>query len=221
MAIQLVIADSHPLMLQGLDNFFRTKNDCHVVALCNNARDAMKAVQLHQPNVLILATNIIEKDSPAMARELLADKRLSTRIVFYAEKIDENQLMDAMRAGIAGIVLKEMEPQLLWQCVRKVHKGEQWIERRAAELSLEKLLQREAGARELSSLLTTREIGILQLVAEGLNNKQISEKLYISEGTVKVHLHNIYEKLQLKSRLALLLFARGKGLVDSISHTGR
>jgi len=217
MDIQLVVADHHPLMLQGLGSLFQTKEEFNVVALCSNALETMEAVRLHRPDVLVLATNVPGKDSLSIARELLADSLLPTRIVFYAEEIDENQLMDTIRAGIAGIVLKEMDPQLLLQCVRKVHNGEQWMERRAARLSLEKLLRRETGARDLASQLTPREIEILRLVAEGLSNKEISERVCISEGTVKVHLHNIYEKLHLKSRMALLRFAQEKGLIDSVS----
>lgn len=172
---------------------------------------------LHRPDVLILATNIPGKDSLTIARELLADSLFLTRIVFYAEKINENKYIDALRVGIAGIVLKEMNPQLLLQCVRKVYRGEQWMEQRAARLSLETLLRREACSRDLASLLTPREIGIMRLVAEGLSNKEVSEKAYISEGTVKVHLHNIYEKLQLKSRMTLMHFAQEKGLVESVT----
>ena len=221
MDIQLVLADHHPLMLQGLGNFFQTKEDFNVVALCSNAVETIEAVRSFRPDVLVLATNIPGKDSLSIARELLADTLLPTRIVFYAEEVDENQLMDTIRAGVAGIVLKEMDPQLLLQCVRKVHSGEQWMERRAARLSLEKLLRREAGARDLASQLTPREIEILYLVSEGLSNKAIGEKMCISEGTVKVHLHNMYEKLKLKSRMALLRFAQEKGLVDSASRPSR
>jgi two-component system nitrate/nitrite response regulator NarL len=217
MDIQLVVADHHPLMLQGLGNLFQTEEEFKVVALCRNALETMEAVRLYRPDVLVLATNVPGKDSLTIARELLVDTLLPTRIVFYAEEIDENQLMDTIRVGVAGIVLKEMDPQLLIQCVRKVHKGEQWMERRAARLSLEKLLRREAGVRDLTSHLTPREIEIMRLVSEGLSNKDIGEQMCISEGTVKVHLHNIYEKLQLKSRMALLRYAQEKGLVDSIT----
>ena len=115
--------------------------------------------------------------------------------------------------GIRGIVLKEMDPKFLVQCVRKVHAGGQWIERRMARLSFEKLLRREAGALEIVSLLTAREKAVLKMVVQGLSNKQIGEKLFISEGTVKVHLHNIYEKLHVNSRVALLCYAQGNGLV--------
>src|SRR5664279_2194601 len=101
MDIQLVVADNHPLMLQGLGKLFQTKEDFKVMALCSNAMETMEAVRLHRPDVLVLATNVPGKDSLTIARELLADTLLPTRIVFYAEEVDENQLMDTMRAGIA------------------------------------------------------------------------------------------------------------------------
>ena len=91
MDIQLVVADHHPLMLQGLGSLFQTKEEFKVVALCSNALETMEAVRLHRPDVLVLATNVPGKDSLSIARELLADSLLPTRIVFYAEEIDENQ----------------------------------------------------------------------------------------------------------------------------------
>jgi DNA-binding NarL/FixJ family response regulator len=214
MIIRLVIAENHPLMLNGLENLFRMEDDFHIEVLCTNTIDTLEAVRRHKPDVLILAIHNPGKDGLMVARELHADVLIPTRIVFYTAEIDEDQLLEAVRMSVAGIVLKEMDPQLLVQCVRKVHAGEQWIERRAAMLSFEKLLRQEAGAREISSLLTSRETAILRMVARGLRNGQIGEELFISEGTVKVHLHNIYEKLQLKSRMALLRFAQEKGLVD-------
>jgi DNA-binding NarL/FixJ family response regulator len=127
--------------------------------------------------------------------------------------LDEHEALKALRLGVGGIVLKEMEPQLLVQCVRKVHAGGQWLERHSTSRVLDRLLQREAGARELAGVLTPREREILRLVAGGLQNKAIAKELFISEGTVKIHLHNIYEKLRLDGRLALLRYAQEKGLV--------
>jgi DNA-binding NarL/FixJ family response regulator len=79
--------------------------------------------------------------------------------------------------------------------------------------ALEKMLKREAGAREMAAILTPREIEIVRMVAGGLRNKEIAQKLFISEGTVKIHLHNIYEKLGVDGRLALVVYAQDKGLV--------
>ena len=102
---------------------------------------------------------------------------------------------------------------MLLQCVRKVHAGEQWIERHSAKQALEKLLRQEAGVREIAAKLTPQEMTIVRLVAVGLRNKEIADKLHISEGTVKVHLHHIFEKFKVDSRLALLRCAQEKGLV--------
>ena len=212
MTIRLVIADDHPLVLNGVESLFRLEEDFELMARCNGSMETLKAVRRHKPDVLILDLRMPGKDGLAITRELLAEK-IPTRFILYTAEINEDQLLEAIRMGVGGIVLKELDPKLLVQCVRKVHAGEQWIERRTARLSLDKLLRREAGAIEISSLLTPREICILKLVAQGLHNNQIGEKLFIGEGTVKVHLHNIYEKLQVQSRVALLRYAQEKGLV--------
>jgi DNA-binding NarL/FixJ family response regulator len=212
MTIRLVIADDHPLVLNGVENLFRLEKDFELVARCAGSAETLKALRQHRPDIVILDLRMPVKDGLAITRELMAEK-LPTKVILYTAEINEDQLLEAVRTGVMGIVLKEMEPKLLVQCVRKVHAGGQWIERRTARLSFEKLLRREAGAIEIASLLTPRETGILQMVAQGLPNKQIGEKLCISEGTVKVHLHNIYEKLQVNSRIALLRYAQEKGLV--------
>jgi DNA-binding NarL/FixJ family response regulator len=110
-------------------------------------------------------------------------------------------------------VLKEMAPQVLVQCVRKVHQGEKWLDHRSVVRALEKVARREAGVARLSTMVTPRELQIVKMIAGGLRNKEIAGRLAISEGTVKIHLHNIYEKLGVDGRLELLLHARQHGLV--------
>lgn len=212
MTIRITISDDHPLVLDGMEDLFRLEKDFELVARCANGAETLAAVRRHKPDVVILDIRFPGEDGLAITRKLLAEK-LPTRFILYTAEINEDQLMEALSMGIGGVVLKVMNPRLLVQCVRKVNAGEQWIERRAARLSLEKLLMREAGAREIASLITPREIGILKMVAQGLRNKQIGEKLFISEGTVKVHMHNIYQKLKVNSRVALLHYVQEKGLV--------
>lgn len=212
MTIRLVVADDHPLVLDGVENLLRLEEDFEIAARCKDGVEALKAVRLHRPDIVILDIRMPGKDGLAIAREILAEK-LPTRVVLFAAELDEDQLLDAMRAGVRGVVMKEMAPQLLVQCVRKVHAGGQWLERRTTSLSLEKLMRREAGVREAAALLTPRETGIVRMVGQGLRNKEVADKLCISESTVKTHLHNIYEKLHVDSRLALLRYAQEKGLV--------
>jgi DNA-binding NarL/FixJ family response regulator len=116
------------------------------------------------------------------------------------------------RLGVGGVVLKKMAPRLLLQCLRKVYSGELWIERRAAAVAFDTLLQREAGAREIGSILTTREVEIARLVASGLRNRRVAQRLLVSEATVKTHLHNIYDKLNVESRGQLILYCTERGI---------
>jgi DNA-binding NarL/FixJ family response regulator len=121
---------------------------------------------------------------------VLRDEGLPTRAVILTAAIDDDEVVEALQLGVGGVLLKEMAPRLLVQCLRKVARGEQWLEKQSAGRVLDKLLRREAGTRELQNLLTQREFEVVRLVVEGLRNKEIAEKLHVSEGTVKVHLHN-------------------------------
>jgi len=111
------------------------------------------------------------------------------------------------------VVLKEMAPQLLVQAVRKVHAGEPWLERQSFRRALDRLLLQETGARQVAGLLTSRELELVRLVAHGLRNRAIADRLRISEATVKDHLHNVYEKLNVDGRVALTVLVREKGLI--------
>jgi DNA-binding NarL/FixJ family response regulator len=212
MPIRLVLADDHPLILNGLENLFRPEKDLEVLTRCTDGIDTLKAVRKHRPDILVLDIRMPGKDGIEVARELQKEK-LPTRIVLLTAVLDERELLEAIRLGVQGIVLKEMAPSMLLSCIRKVHAGEQWIELRSAAQALEKMLRREAGTREIAAKLTPQELTIVRMVAGGLRNKEIADKIHISEGTVKVHLHNIYEKLHVNSRLALLRYAQEKGLV--------
>ena len=212
MPIRLVLADDHPLILNGLEDLFRIEKEFEVLARCTDGIETLQAVRKHQPEVLVLDIRMPGKGGLDVAREIHKEK-LPTRVVLLTAELNEGELLEAIRLGVKGIVLKEMAPSMLLRCIRKVHAGEQWIELRSAKQALEKMLRREIGAREATAILTPQEITIVRMTAGGLRNKDIADKLHISEGTVKVHLHNIYEKLHVNSRLALLRYAQEKGLV--------
>jgi len=114
---------------------------------------------------------------------------------------------------VKGVFLKEMPPHLLLQCIRKVHAGDQWIETQSVARAVGRLLQRQTSEREIARVLTPRELEIVRMVAQGQRTGAIANQLNVSQGTVKTHLHNVYEKLKLDGRVALTVFAREKGLV--------
>jgi DNA-binding NarL/FixJ family response regulator len=212
MPITVVIADDHPLLLDAMENLFRLQKDIKVVTRCLDGDEAVKAVRRHKPDILVLDIRMPRKDGLGVLREMKKEK-LPTRVVVLTAALDEEELADAIRLGVRGLVLKELAPKLIVQCIRKVHAGELWLEKHSVSRALEKLLKREAGRNEAVQLLTTREVEIAKQVAAGLRNLEIAKSLFISEGTVKMHLHHIYQKLGVDSRTQLSRYAREKSLV--------
>jgi DNA-binding NarL/FixJ family response regulator len=212
MPISLVIADDHPLILDAMENLFRLEKDLQVVARCLNGDEALQAVRRHQPDILVLDIQMPAKDGLVVLREMRKEK-LSTRVVILTATLAEEGLTEAVRLGVRGFVLKELARKLLVQCIRQVHGGALWLEKRLVTSALEKLLERETSTNQATELLTPREIEIIKQVAAGLRNMEIGKKLFISEGTVKIHLHHIYQKLGVDSRTKLARYAQEKGLV--------
>ena len=212
MPIRLVIADDHPLILGALEILFRAEEDFEVVATCTDGAQALQAVRLHRPDILVLDLRMPGKSGLDVLREI-AGERPPTRTVLLTATIEDEEMMEAMRLGVGGVVLKEMVPASVVLCVRKVHAGELWLEKRSAARALDKLVRRESAAREVAGILTTRELEIVRMLCRGLRNKEIASQLTISEHTVKVHLRNIYAKLEVDGRLALLRFAEDKRLL--------
>src|SRR5262249_48842137 len=127
--------------------------------------------------------------------------------------ISDDDVVEAVRLGAWGVVLKESSPETLLECVRRGYRGEQWIDRETMTRAFGHAMQRETAKRGAGRILTPRGIEIVRMIAEGLRNRVIAERLSISEGTVKIHLHNVYEKLGIDGRLELMLYAQEKGLV--------
>jgi DNA-binding NarL/FixJ family response regulator len=212
MAIRLVLADDHPLILDGIEQLVRLHDDLEVVERCVSGEEAVRAVEQHQPEVLVLDLRMPRMSGLAVV-EALREMGSQTRVVLLAAAIQEDEMVEAVRLGVAGVVLKEMAPRLLLQCIRKVAAGERWVENRATHGALERVLRREVGAREAAMVLTPREIELVRMVAHGFRNREIGATLHITEGTVKAHLHNVYKKLKVETRVAVRRYAEEKGLL--------
>ncbi len=210
MSIRLVVADDHPVVLDGLTQVFSFEPDFQVVANARNGDEALEAVRQHHPDVAVLDIRMPGKDGLAVVREMTREK-LPTRVVILTAA-GQDDVFEAIRMGVRGVVLKDMAPKLLVHCIREVHAGRRWLENGYATHAVEKLLQREAGTRDVTKSLTPREMQIAQMTAKGMPNKAIAEKLSITEGTAKLHLHHVYEKLRVSGRMALVQYLQGRGL---------
>lgn len=209
--IRLILADDHPIVLEGLEQLFRVEADFQVVARCRDGEEALREVRMHRPDVLVLDIRMPRQDGLEVLRAVRLEG-LATRVVLLTAALEEEQLVEALRMGVGGVVLKEMAPHLLVEAVREVHSGGSWLDKGSVSRVVSNLMQSEGRKREDHQLLTPRELEVVRMVARGLRNRAIAEQLFISEGTVKIHLHNIYQKLGIDGRLELAVYAQGKGL---------
>ncbi|HEY5610151.1 MAG TPA: response regulator transcription factor [Thermoanaerobaculia bacterium] len=212
MAIRLVLADDHRIILEGLEQLFRRERDFEVVATCVTGDEALEAVRAFEPDILVLDVKMPKMDGLEVLRTL-ADAHVKTRVVFLTATLEDDAVIEAMELGVWGLVLKESASVALVDSVRKVTRGERALDPILVGRAVDRMSRRAVGMREVQQVLSPREQDVVRMVASGLRNKEIAQKLSITEGTVKFYLHAIYEKLEVHGRVELTLYAQEKGLV--------
>ena len=212
MAIRIVLADDHPIVLHGLQQLFERQGDFTVLACCADGPSALDAVRTHRPDVLVLDLRMPGHSGVDVLR-MISNEPVGCKSVLLTAAVRDEEVVEAVKYGAMGIVLKESPADVLLDCVRRVARGESWIERDTVTRAFRTIVGRDAASESTEETLTPREVELVRMVAQGLRNKAIAERLTISEGTVKVHLHNIYEKLGVDGRLELMLCAQRKGIV--------
>lgn len=209
-AIRLILAEDHAIVLKGLENLFSQDGRFRVVASCRDGDEALAAVRKGGADVLVLDLRMPGRSGLEVLRTLRSE-HVPMRTVVLTATVSDVEALEAQDLGAAGLVLKESSPDELMECVLRVHGGGQWIDRQTMTRTLSRARKQAAGQRELTRL-TPREVEIVKLITDGHRNKFIASRLSISEGTVKIHLHNIYEKIGVDGRLELMVWAREQGL---------
>ncbi len=209
--IRLVLADDHAIVLHGLKRLFEGHQDFDVVECCHDGSGALAAAR-RGCDVLVIDLRMPGTTGIDVLK-ILSAEHSACRTVLLTAAISDDDVVEAVKLGVHGVVLKESSPESLLECVRRVHRGEQWIDRETMSRAIGRVTRRESANREASKILTPRELEIVKMIAQGLRNRAIAERLTISEGTVKIHLHNVYEKLNIDGRLELMLYAQEKELL--------
>jgi DNA-binding NarL/FixJ family response regulator len=209
--IRLVLADDHPLTLLGLTALFEGEPDFSVLKTVADGQEALTVVRELDPDILLLDIAMPLLDGYAVLKKL-SEEGLACKVVLHTFQMDDSRLTEAVQWGVRGVVLKSLPPPVLLQALRKIHAGELWMERQSISRALVSLFERDSTRRKASESLTPRELEVIKIVAQGLRNQAIAERLHIQEGTVRIHLHNIYDKLGLDGRGALIAYAQRHGL---------
>jgi len=210
MTIRLVLVDDHPIVLNGLVSLFAVERDVEVLACALDGRTGLQAVRQLRPDIVVLDLLMRDMDGLTVLREMKRDGLPTRAVVLTA--MEGEDVVESVRLGACGVVLKDMAVDLLVRCVREVYAGRQWLEKSVATKALGNLLKREEGVRVMAATLTPREIQVARMVTEGLPSKAVAGRLAISEGTAKLHLHHVYQKLKLDGRMALMRYIASNGL---------
>jgi two-component system, NarL family, nitrate/nitrite response regulator NarL len=212
--IRILVADDHLIFREGLRKLLDSEDGLIIVGEADNGNDCVKLIAKLKPDILLLDLRMPEKDGLAVLEEVNFDS-LPTRVIVLTAAEDDRDVVRAMRLGARGIVLKQSASDLLVKSIYKVFGGEIWLDNHmTAEVMKAFTKSADSGPRREKPLLSDREKEIVQLVAQGYRNKEIGEKLFISEQTVKNHLHNIFDKLGVSDRLELALYAIHHRLID-------
>jgi DNA-binding NarL/FixJ family response regulator len=216
--VRIVIADDHPIVRDGLKKLLLLEDDFEVIGEAGDGREVLDKVQELDPDVLLLDLRMPNLDGLS-ALQALQQTNKRTRVIVLTASEDKNEFVQAMKLGCSGIVLKQTAPDLIVKSIRKVNAGEIWLDSHTTAAVMRQFQTGTEGnnsgaggkGRERSPL-SAREREIVALVAQGYKNKEMAEKMFISEQTVKNHLHNIFDKLGVSDRLELALYAIHKGL---------
>jgi len=205
--ISLVIADDHQMTLDGLDLLLNEPEFSVLASVCDGKK-AIQAVQQLHPDVLLLDVSMAETDGFGVLQELYR-QGIVCKTLLYTYQMEDQRLLEAMTWGVRGVVLKSMSPAMLLMAIRKVYMGGQWLEME----TISRMLERDVNQHRVAALLSARELELVRVAAKGYRNQAIAAQLHIQEGTVRIHLHNIYQKLGLDGRGALIAFAQKNGLI--------
>jgi DNA-binding NarL/FixJ family response regulator len=205
-SVSIVVADDHPIVLGGLVTLLKQDKSLRLLATCANGQDALDAIRTLRPDLALLDFNMPRLNGLQVLENLIAEN-LPTRVCFLAASLTDKEIVAAANRGAFGIILKESAPDTLITALHAIAAGQKWLSGALVNGANERLRKLQAEVTSVSDALSPREIEIMLRVAEGLSNKEVGRQLNISEGTVKMHLHSIYQKIDVSNRTSLANFA--------------
>jgi DNA-binding NarL/FixJ family response regulator len=219
--ISVLIADSQPVVLQGLTSVLAERSDFKVVACCNDGLTCIEAIRSLAPDIALLDISM-----PGLTGldilEIVSSESLSTRLVFFTATVEDSELV--MSTGAYGVILKDVPLKLLVESLRQVADGQRLLPLPSSDRVVPVEREKITIAENVLAVLTDRERQIMSLVSEGLSNKEIGRRLNIADGTIKVHLHHIYQKLEISNRTllaALVITNNGSAAIPPGNHAPR
>ena len=206
--INLLIADDHSMVRQGLKQILELEKDIVVTAQASNGNEAVRLAREFKPDIILMDINMPGTNGLQAIKEIKQEK-LPSKVIVLTIHEDREYLFKTLQMGAEGYVLKDAEPAVLIEAIRNVYNGQSYIQPNMTKELVKEFNRVTLHEKEKSdeNNLTTREIEVLELIAEGMINKEIAKQLYISEKTVKNHVSNIFKKLDVSDRTQAAIYA--------------
>lgn len=212
MSVKIMIADDHSLIREGLKNLLELEGDIEVVAEAEDGMQCLDKLEYITPDVLLLDINMPKKNGLEVLR-VLKDRKSKVKVLVLTVHNETEYLMKAVDIGIDGYVLKDSESSKLKKAIFAIVDGETYIQPSLIPALNSKMIEKDKDGAKID-LLTRRELEVLKLLAVGMYNKEVAEKLDISERTVKNHVSNIFKKIEVTDRTQAAVFAIRNNLVE-------
>ncbi len=212
--MRIMIVDDHILFREGLSGLLRSQPDMEVVGECGSVAEAVQTALATNPQVILMDFSMPDGTGLEATRAILAEQP-QAQIIFLTVHDNDDRLLAAMRAGAKGYLLKNLSVTKLLASLRALERGEAAISRTMMARIIEEFSNVSSDSSPSPSPLiglTSREIEVLTELADSITNQEIATRLFISENTVKNHVHNILEKIKLNNRREAIEFARNNGL---------
>jgi DNA-binding NarL/FixJ family response regulator len=213
MGIRILIADDHHVVRRGLAFFLRTQKDIEIVGEAANGIEAVDLARALKPDLVLMDLVMPEMDGIEATKRIKSEMP-EIKIMMLTSFSDQDHVIPALEAGASGYQLKDIQPDDLISCIRKIINGENQLHPKATSHLLAQLSHKGKEGRNLLAELTKREVDVLKEIAKGKSNKEIASALFITEKTVKTHVSNLLSKLELADRTQAALFAVKNHLVD-------
>lgn len=214
--LRVLLVDDHVLFRKGIASLLAAKKGITVVGEAGDGVEAVTMVRETSPNIILMDINM-PKQGGLETIKIIKEEMPELDIVMLTVSEDDEDLFEAIKSGAKGYLLKNLEPQQLFDMLEGIQQGEAPISGSMAAKILQEFKQPHHASpnqTETPDELTPREIEVLEQVVKGASNKEISAALHITENTVKIHLRNILDKLQVRNRIQAAVHAVREGLVD-------
>jgi DNA-binding NarL/FixJ family response regulator len=210
--MKILIIDDHVLFREGLAAIIRPQTDIEIAGMAGSVREAIEMAKKQKPEIILMDFNLPDGTGADAARTIL-EMDPSCKLIFLTMSEEDDDLFAAIRSGAKGYLMKNIHPPELISAIRAVQNGESALSQGMTMRLMQELSRTKKQGRPTENTLTLRELDVLRAIAAGLSNQEIGSHLYISENTVKFHVHSLLAKLNLTDRKEAANFAREHGLV--------